>query len=462
MSFLRYVVVGSLGSVLLFASGTAMGAEEEPGNEFVQMVIGFLSDNDREMRALGLEQVRTAAPGAALTKRFADQLEKLPATAQIDLIRALADRNDAAALPSIERLLEGKPPVAVEAAALIAAGRLGDGSTVTRLVAALGRSEPEIKAAASEALLKVTNGNAAAAIGDTLASQPTDLQVQLIEILAKRRAVDTIPQIIARATGTDATVRASAMQALGEMAGPEHLPQMLQAVLIADTGKERDAAEKCVMFVCNRIEDAEQRAAPLLQAMQSMSDTDRAVLLNTLGRVGGSEALAVVDRELRSDDRVRHDNGMRAISNWPSASIAPRLLELIEKDEHPEHRIAALRSLIRVAPLRDGRSNSDRLELLQSALSMSTRDEERTLAVSRASAIRSVETLRFLVPLLDDPLLAESACGSIVELAHQRQLRDDNKAEFHAALDKVIATTKDPVVIDRAQRYKKGQTWSRK
>ena len=72
-----------------------------------------------------------------------------------------------------------------------------------------------------------------------------------------------------------------------------------------------------------------------------------------------------------------------------------------------------------------------------------------------------METLRYVLPFVDQPQHAEAACESIVELAHHRGLREPNKAEFHRALDKVLATTKDAVVIDRAKRYKADQTWVR-
>jgi hypothetical protein len=50
----------------------------------------------------------------------------------------------------------------------------------------------------------------------------------------------------------------------------------------------------------------------------------------------------------------------------------------------------------------------------------------------------------------------------VVELAHHRSLRDANKDEFTKALDKVLATTKNEELVDRANRYKQGQTWERK
>lgn len=153
--------------------------------------------------------------------------------------------------------------------------------------------------------------------------------------------------------------------------------------------------------------------------------------------------------------------GLKALSNWPYASIAPRYIELAKSEGLPQHRLLALRALIRVAPLRDLRSHADRLQLLQKAMALSTRDTERKLVLDRARAIRTVETLRFIAPYMDNPALAEQACLSVVEIAHHRSLREPNKAEFHMALDKVIEVSQDATVVDRANRYKNDKTWVR-
>jgi hypothetical protein len=54
----------------------------------------------------------------------------------------------------------------------------------------------------------------------------------------------------------------------------------------------------------------------------------------------------------------------------------------------------------------------------------------------------------------------EQACQTIVELAHLRWLRDEHKDEFLAALGRVQSLSSDPIVLDRAQRYKEGKTWT--
>jgi len=69
-----------------------------------------------------------------------------------------------------------------------------------------------------------------------------------------------------------------------------------------------------------------------------------------------------------------------------------------------------------------------------------------------------MESLHFVLPYLDKAENAQEACATIVELAHRRELREPNKPEFDKALDAVIRLCKDPDLIDRAKRYRKGQT----
>jgi len=73
--------------------------------------------------------------------------------------------------------------------------------------------------------------------------------------------------------------------------------------------------------------------------------------------------------------------------------------------------------------------------------------------------VRSVQTLRFIKPYMNQSPYAEQACLAVVDLAHHSGLREANKAEFHRALDQVIRISKNATLLDRAQRYKKGETW---
>src|SRR5687768_8973787 len=76
-------------------------AADETDDPLVPMVVTLLSDPDKDVRALGLDQVRTAAPGLAATRQFAQQLSQLPPDAQVGLLSALADRGDSVAREAV-------------------------------------------------------------------------------------------------------------------------------------------------------------------------------------------------------------------------------------------------------------------------------------------------------------------------------------------------------------------------
>jgi len=446
---------------LALVVGTDCFSQDDDVGSDVDMVIMLLSDEDKDMRSAGLDTVRDEAKGKEATERFAALLPDLSPEAQVGLLSALADRGDKAARPAVIKALEGEAGNPVRVAAVSALGYLGETEDTPQLVKLLAEGTDEEKKAARASLVRLQGEGILPAIVDEMKKAQPPMAVTLIEILDTRRALDTIPDILAAAVGEDAQVRAAAMKALSSLAANEHVAGMVQGILKAERGRERDAAEKAVMVVCNRSEETDKRAEPLLAAYKQLSAAEQKTLMSTLGRVGGPDVLEIVKAAIENTDPEMHTLGIRALCNWPNPSVAPFLVALAEKDSHPDHQRSALRALIRVAPLGDKLTDAERLELLDTAMKMSTRDAERHLVLDRVRTVRCIESLRYIVPYLDQPEHAERACLSIVELAHYRDLREPNNDEFNAILDRVMEISKDEVVIDRAKRYKADQTWVR-
>jgi HEAT repeat protein len=121
-------------------------ADDEPAAQLVQLVIVLLEDPDKDVRALGFEQVRTAAKGPGATRQFAALLPKLSPEAQAALLGALADRGDPAALPAVRDVLNtsGAEPVRVAAiAALAFLGEPDDVRCLLELLSAAARLCPK-------------------------------------------------------------------------------------------------------------------------------------------------------------------------------------------------------------------------------------------------------------------------------------------------------------------------------
>jgi len=448
-----------LAAVVLFPG--RISAADDSGDKVVSMVVELLGDKDKDLRALGLQQVREEAKGTAATRQFAALLPKLAPDAQAALLRALADRGDRAARLAVLEMVKS-PDVQVRAAAIAAIGPLGETADVALLVRLLtGPAGPE-KTAAGDSLARISGSDANAAIAAAMTEAKPATRAELLGILAARRATATVPSMLTAAVDSDPAVRMAAMVALSQLATPDHAAEMLQGVLKADKGAEREAAERAVMMVCQRIEDPDKQAAPVLAALARFSDADRLALLSTLGHVGGPDALKVVETAIADKDPQAHDAGLRALSNWPDASVAPRLLALTETITDPDQRALLLRALIRVAALKDKRSDAARLKLLKTAMTLCSSDDERLYIVKRSRAIRTVESLRFVLPYLQQPVFAQEACATVLELAHHRELREPHKAEFDPALDTVIRVAKSHAMVDEAQHYKRGETFNTK
>lgn len=461
MKLARMWFFGTLCIAFALVSAGQLHAQEEASVEMLDMLIELVKDPDKDMRSLALDQIREGVPGKAATERLAEQLPDLSAEAQVGLLSALGDRGDTAARDAVAELLGSNKDASVRLAAISALGPLGGADDIKTLVALLDAGTKEEQATARESLIQLQGETVSAEIGEAVKTAKTPVRVTLMEVLATRRGLETIPVLLAEAIGDDPIARGAAMAALGQLGGPNEIPGMVQGVLKAAPGKEREAAEKCVMFVCQENDDKEKQAEPLIAAINDLEPADQIAMLPTLGRVGGREAAMTVREALGSSDPAMHAAAISALCNWPDSLVVPWLVSLAKTDAHPDHRLKALRALIRIAPLNDGRTDEQKLQTLYLAMSLCTRASERNLVLQRAAAIRTAGSLRFILPYTDYPPYAEQAYLSIVELAHHRELREAHKDEFFPALEKAKEKAADEVVRDRANRYLNNQTWVR-
>ncbi len=428
-------------------------------DDTVQTVINLLADKDKEVRAIGLEQVRDEAKGAEATRRFAAALPKLAADAQVGLLGALAGRGDAASKPAVIDMLKDSQGE-VRAAAIHALGSLGDASDVPRLVALLGETKRRDDAVDALARLKGSDVNSAlcAQLKPAIAS----VRVALMNLLLARHAIESVPALLTASKDEDAKVRAAALAALGKMAGPEMIAKLAREILDAKDEASRREAEISLATIARRDPKNADPALPLLKVTQPMPEGDTAKLLPVLGRIGGPSARDVVEDALGRGPAALRPAAVVALCNWPDGGVAPRLVELAEAVKASAERTALVDALIRISPLPDGRPDAQRLAILKKALDLCTSDSQRATVIKRARAIRSIETLRFVAPYMDQSQFAQFACETVVELAHHKELRQPNKVEFNKALEKVALLSKDPEVVLRAKHYLKDETWVEK
>jgi hypothetical protein len=234
---------------------------------------------------------------------------------------------------------------------------------------------------------------------------------------------------------------------------PGDVAALVKLLLAVEKGSHRDEIEKTVMLVCEQIDDPQGRAVPILATMDQLGAADRIVLLPLIGRIGGRKAREAVDAAIQSPQDEVREAGIRALCNWPDTSVADGLLKLAKDSPNRAYRVWALRAYVRVISLPSDRPEAETLTMLQQAMQLATEDAEKKLVLNRASALRTVKTLRWVAPYLDQPALAQDASRAVVELAHHRFLMYPNRADFVPALQKVVAVCRDPALVERAKQY---------
>jgi HEAT repeat protein len=428
-----------------------VGLLRSSGNEAGAQVLQLLASDDADTRAVAAGYIAELR-GSDL-KTLASGMNRLPPATQVLVLGALAERREKSALPEALACVKSADEY-VRFAGLYALGQLGDATTVPLLAATLQAGGSAASAARTSLVRLDGPGVNDAILAAMQREKEPDRRAELVMVLEVRGTTTAVPALLQEALSEAPAPRRAAMRALGRLAAPDAAPAMLQALLKSAPGGERHDAERAVASVCLRASSPASQVQPVLEAYRDAKDSEKAALLPVLGRLGGPKAFEAVKAALASSDPALQKAAETALANWPDAdeSVEAELLGRAQRAEKAAERAAALRAYLRVIALPSGLPEKARIAKFRKAMDLAERDAERNLALERAAEIRHIETLRFVVPYLDQPALAQRAGTTVVELTRERGLRERNRAEFEQALNKVLEVCKDPALTERVKR----------
>ncbi len=434
-------------------AGALRGLAEMAGPEAARLVTEWLASDDALVRSAAAAELHSLSDTDLGT--IAGNMAKLPPTSQIAVLAAIRIRGRSVLSPAV--LAAAKSPhESVRLAAAQALGTVGDVTALPVLVE-LAAVEGQVGQTARQSLEAICGPKIDEQILSALRAEKNPARrAAWIGVLQARRPARVVPLLLDEAAGKDGLVASRALAALAKLASPRDIPALVAIVVKTEKGPLREEAERAVRQVCLQIADKTKQAQPVLSIFQSATPADRIALLPLLGRIGGEEIRPIVQAAMESKDPATCEAGVRAISNWPDATAADQLLHLAQTANLATHRQWALRAFVRVVSLPGGASNAEKLARLKQAMQLSRSKEEQLWVIQRAAAVRAVETLRFVAPYMDQPDLAEQACRAVVELAHHKELRNPNLAEFQPALEKVLKTSHDSGTREQARRYLQG------
>ncbi len=377
-----------------------------------EILVAALSSDDSHVRAAAVHCLRHMH-GRTVCRHVADRLPSFAESVQPQVVLALAEAGDPAALPGIAKLLLSSN-ADVRLTALSAIGRLGDASAVPILIRQIEDASELDMDVIRRSLAQMPGIGPDHAILEGLAAPSPRIKRELVAVLIERQSHDSVPVLLDLATDGDTTVRIEAFKALGALAGGEHIPALMDALKATNEARERRAIEDAIVAVSRRIESSRPVTEWISRDMRDAGAPVRASLLRVLGRLGGTHSLEIVRDLLKDPDPTVRETAVRVLGAWPDAGALAELLAVAREPESPNVKILALRGF---ADLFRGAQESTLPQwesMAAEALSLADRAEERRLLLSAFAGKPSKESLAIAMSLLGDAeLKAEAALASL-------------------------------------------------
>lgn len=406
-------------------------------------VCAALCSGDPALESMAIQCVPEVADATA-TAAFAACLGKVSTPMQALLLAALARRGDAAARGPVEAMATSADP-AVRRAALVALGALGDETTVSLLLTqVLTSADTADSAAARDSLVRLRTSRANRALIDLLASGNARAKVEIIRLLAARRAVDARPDLQRLAADPEAAVRLESWKALGALARADDAPALLD-LLERARDDERDEAEKTVGTVL-RGPTGGDVLLPRLAA--AAAPAVRAALVRVASSLGDDRLLPALRQALQSTDASVRDAAIRGLAAWPSAAPLTDLVGLAGHATDSVHRVLALRGAIRLSSQADGRNPEQMVRLVGELMQLAGAAAERKAVLAELGRCPTLAALELAGKYLADPELATEAGVAITQIA--AALRDSHRDRVLEVLAPLLAADRDPAVSARA------------
>lgn len=420
----------------------------QPADDAVAIVIDALKGEDEAMQSVAIALARDI-PGEEVTKALAKELGNLSPRAQVQLLSALGDRGDKAALPAVVTATKSKDE-SVRITALRAVGELGDARSVGLLAEAAAKSRGAEQKAAQESLYRLSGPEVNKAVLAEIESAESAVKVELVRAAGERNITAGVPTLLKTAQDANAKVQYESFKVLQSLADFKQLPKLVELLISVKNATVRKEAERTVVAVSGSI----GHAKAVLTALPSVKDVKaRCSLLNVLGRVGDSNALSVLREALKDGNADVRAATIRALSEWPSPESADNamvsLLRVAETSDDRIHRILAVRGFVRLIGVIN-RPAADKVKMCKQAMSLAPSVNEKRGVLSALANVKSYGALKMAADYLEDKDLQQEAEVAVVRVAGGTA--GNHPAETKAMLQKVIRSSKNESVRKQAQQ----------
>ena len=421
-------------------NGMFKTTQEDP----VDFIIKHLQGDDPQIRpsviSLIYELSDDQNPG-----RIFNEIDSISQTDQLYLFTAIAYYGDCSMNQVIIDAINHDDPE-VRMAGLKAIAKTGNASDILFLAEKASTLRGTERDLARESLYMLRGPEVDMAILSAVENAEPIIKVELIKSISERNITSAISMLLKFSEHADQNVRIESIEALGKIASPDDLPQIIQLLVNARSDRERKTAETAINMVTLKMPDGQHKSKDILSILPTVKDH---ATLNSfiaiLGEIGDDRDFSILKEYLNSEDPEIQLAAIRALSMWPNATPKDDLKSIAETTKDLRKHTLALRGYIQIVEADKNLSEDQKFVEIRHAYDITTSLEEQKIVLSGLGKIISVQALKFATSLLEKSELASETEAAIMRIADE--LSWSHPGETREELNKVLQMTENEELI---------------
>ena len=360
-------------------------------------------------------------------RSIARSFPQYPPAVQVQLLAPLARSGDPEARTTVLSAISSKKQE-VRVAAMRAAGTMGDAAAVRPLIQRAAGAKGAEKKEARTGLATLNAPGVDDSLVALLPGSGDRQRAEIVRALGERKAEAAVPTLMQTARDRSAAVRGESFKALRPLAGPEHVPALVDMLVRSRDEAERKELESTVAAAARRNPDRNVQDSAVVAAYSRTKDRGvRTSLIAVCGSVGAPASLPVLRGALKEADREIRLAAIRALSSWPTPEPFPDLWAVAGGKGTTAEKTLALRGSVRLLGMDSSRAPAEKIKLFREAMTIAPNDAERKTLLSAVGESRSSAGLETAAGYFPDSTLrpeAEAAVLTIVESLPDSARRD--------------------------------------
>ena len=391
-----------------------------------------------------------------------ERFKKLPLGIQAALLEILGEKRDDTAITLVRYGMKSENPMLSTAAygALAGVGIVDENQendSITILLKKLaeetklpepGITERTIVRGLSRTLLENADAKIAAEISN---AKEIRFKKTLLEIATARRVYLYLPTFFQAIGDDDPAVRDIAVQGYGKIAKLEDVGALLNAILKTSKREKRIALERAALKICERNPNKTERAAPILEFYTKSDENKHDALLGLLGKIGGPQAFEIVLKTMRDGSPTAKAEAFQSLCSWPDTHAMDELYRLSTKLVNKQLADEAFRGYLRILTLPSERTAEETVALFEKSKQRANTSELQNELLRRIATVRTLKTLDFVVPFMENPETQETAFRAILELAKDDSFHAANRTKIDPLLENILRNAKSSDPSERAR-----------